>query len=793
MKEKNHTIQAAVARRATLFTHPWAGRLFLYAILLFAFCVRFYHLETPSMWWDEILVPMTARYPLEYIFSWAKNLEVNSPYYVVWIKGVLLAGDSDFCLRLSSALAGVAGVWLLARVGERVVGRNAGLTAALLLAAWPLHILLSRQVRPYALFVLALIFATQRLLRLVEEDAPDRRNLLSLGLAYLALFSLHFMAVPVVLSHGAFVLLAVLILEKGRPAKLWRFAVVALAGFFCIAPFFVNTFLRRNDMLLSGGAWDYEIAHLVNAVFHVVFPLAGESPLDYNLPPTAFSLACGTAFLAILAALCFLAYRKRPALGLFFASSLFVPLLLFLLLRQPIWRPRHLAFLLPPLTLLLGATVAQGFAAARRLRFGAVVASLAACALLPAYRLHGDQLYGPQSYPDVYKSQARELADLLHEGVVVTDNPGDFNAIAWYLRRFMAHNPFEFQSLGEDEARVLRFVAPENFAATPGYQREFLEHMGPPASVTTISKGSLHTYRWTRDGVAPLAPGERADFSAKPWEFYRGATALRDLTTHWQGTPFVHPTRNGEWAWFSKDYRLGERPRRMLLDGEVDFFSSGAGNAFILVARLDGGETVPLVSATDACGGGKRRFKFVTPGPAQDVRFLVRMRCAAKTPQYPGSNLESVGFRELRFQATPLAALAWGSASLVETFQGLTPEETSPEGNFRWGHGPETSCTFQAKAGERIRLDFAFCNVLPDQSVQLLFNGRTVAAYDHLPRQKWLRETIADTLSLTTDAGENRLVFRFAAYNGQDAAATFAPGDTRPLAAAFTRLRIEKD
>ena len=169
------------------------------------------------------------------------------------------------------------------------------------------------------------------------------------------------------------------------------------------------------------------------------------------------------------------------------------------------------------------------------------------------------------------------------------------------------------------------------------------------------------------------------------------------------------------------------------------------------------------------------------------------MRCAEQTPQYPGSNLESVGFRELRFQATPLADLAWGSASLVETFQGLDPAEKSPEGAFRWAHGSETSCTFQANAGERIRLDFAFTNILPNQSVRLLLNGRTVGTYDRLLSQKWLRETVADTLSLTATAGKNRLVFQFAAYNGRDATSTFAPEDTRLLAAAFTRLRIEKD
>lgn len=37
-------------------------RVVLAVILTAGACLRFYHLETPSLWWDEILVPPRCRY-----------------------------------------------------------------------------------------------------------------------------------------------------------------------------------------------------------------------------------------------------------------------------------------------------------------------------------------------------------------------------------------------------------------------------------------------------------------------------------------------------------------------------------------------------------------------------------------------------------------------------------------------------------------------------------------------------------------------------------------------------------
>jgi len=112
----------------------WPWRLALAGLLAMAAFLRLYHLETPSMWWDEIIVPLTARFPLAYILDFSRHCEMHPPLYHFFVKLVEIVGLSDASLRLPSAACGIALVYAAWRGLGRLYGRGVGLVAAAFLA-----------------------------------------------------------------------------------------------------------------------------------------------------------------------------------------------------------------------------------------------------------------------------------------------------------------------------------------------------------------------------------------------------------------------------------------------------------------------------------------------------------------------------------------------------------------------------------------------------------------------------------------------------------------------------------
>ena len=95
-------------------------------------------------------------------------------YYVAaWIWARLF-GTHEFGLRLLSALAGVALIYVTYRLGAYAFSRAAGLTAALLIAVNPLAVWYSQEARSYAFFALFSATGLLLLLRALEQPTPRR-------------------------------------------------------------------------------------------------------------------------------------------------------------------------------------------------------------------------------------------------------------------------------------------------------------------------------------------------------------------------------------------------------------------------------------------------------------------------------------------------------------------------------------------------------------------------------------------------------------------------------------------
>ncbi len=166
-----------------------------------------WQLGSSSFFIDEVSSMILASEPFGRLLPRLRMAE-NSPagYFVLlhlW-KG-LLGSDAEWVARLPSALAGIAlipGVW---RLGTLVDGKRVGYIAALLTAVSPLVLQYAQQARPYMPAMLALTFAAIAALE-AERLQSWTWSIAGAGACVVAL-SLHYAALAVVAPLCAWVLL----------------------------------------------------------------------------------------------------------------------------------------------------------------------------------------------------------------------------------------------------------------------------------------------------------------------------------------------------------------------------------------------------------------------------------------------------------------------------------------------------------------------------------------------------------------------------------------------------------
>lgn len=141
------------------------------------------HSGQASLWWDEFITLGASMRPLAESLVVLKNfgpsdiiVEMFPPLHHIITHALLLAGGTDVVLRLPGLLAGVATVPALYVLARGPLGRLSALTCALLLALSVYHIHYSRELRPYALFMLENILALH-VLRLVLVQSRHKMAL----------------------------------------------------------------------------------------------------------------------------------------------------------------------------------------------------------------------------------------------------------------------------------------------------------------------------------------------------------------------------------------------------------------------------------------------------------------------------------------------------------------------------------------------------------------------------------------------------------------------------------------
>jgi len=349
-----HTSESHLAISALDWRWRLLTRAVALGIVLAAFGLRVWQIDTQSLWHDEGLSWWFAREPLWQMLRGVAGTEHPPLYFLalgVWMR---LAGESAYALRFFSVIGGVLTVAGVVAVTRRWRWSGAGLLAALFLAWSPFHIWYSQEVRSYtwvSALALWLVYAGWR-----WEQQRRRRDGITYGaISGLSLY-VHPFLVFLLLAHG--LLLAGQQWRRGRDLRLtgrvlWPF----LLGGGLFLPWVLPT-LGQLQTNRTYWYWGYlDVPRVVEAT--------AQALAFYPLPPALMPLYVPriTFFLWGLA-LVGSAWAWRWRSGRWLILSLWLPLLLTLTLAYfvPKYAPRYVIYTLPfwlLLVLLPVVTLAQ--------------------------------------------------------------------------------------------------------------------------------------------------------------------------------------------------------------------------------------------------------------------------------------------------------------------------------------------------------------------------------------------------------------------------------------------------
>lgn len=154
-------------------SRPWA-RAAVCALTIVAGLLRFYHLGTESVWYDEAASWEQAKDSFLAVFSRTARDNYPPLHNIFLYASIKLFGDGAWALRLPSAVFGTLTIPALYAAGTRLHGRFAGVLAAALLTLSYFHISYSQEGRMYTLLVLSCVCFVDAAIAVVTAYEPRR-------------------------------------------------------------------------------------------------------------------------------------------------------------------------------------------------------------------------------------------------------------------------------------------------------------------------------------------------------------------------------------------------------------------------------------------------------------------------------------------------------------------------------------------------------------------------------------------------------------------------------------------
>jgi mannosyltransferase len=131
--------------------------------------LRVHGLSEKSFWLDEIWSFTVARMPGGFVFWSMQHQDPNASLYYLILHYWMHIGQSEFAIRLFSALAGAATIPFVYALGKRLFSGRLGLIACVLFAANLYAVEYSQEARGYSLVVLLVTLSSLFFVRAIQK------------------------------------------------------------------------------------------------------------------------------------------------------------------------------------------------------------------------------------------------------------------------------------------------------------------------------------------------------------------------------------------------------------------------------------------------------------------------------------------------------------------------------------------------------------------------------------------------------------------------------------------------
>lgn len=376
----------------------------IYAIILLAFGLRIWGLDSQSLRGDEAASVTYASLPAPKILEITRFADPHPPLFYLVLHGwEKLVGPTEFAVRFWVLLPGVLAVASIYGFTQQLVNRQVALMAALLLAINSFHVWHSQDVRSYTWLMVLGIWSVWILWRAIKTH--HWINWAWYAVIIAVLLYTHYYAIFLVVGQGIYILqvsrsqgtrhtakkdLAGLPIWTGRRILIsWVISLVAVGLAFL-------PWISLSWRFISGFTGDFD-----PALPHIVLWRglnAFNGGLIDKLAPVSLWSTCLMLF-ACLGLWQF--WRNNRSASIYLWLYLGLPILgvIALTLRGQAFTERYLMAALPPYLILLGIAFISLISGK-----SAIGRSMAVCGLIVVFGLNGQVLWRNQNDPDLAKS-----------------------------------------------------------------------------------------------------------------------------------------------------------------------------------------------------------------------------------------------------------------------------------------------------------------------------------------------------------------------------------------------------
>jgi 4-amino-4-deoxy-L-arabinose transferase-like glycosyltransferase len=366
------------------------------AIFAIALALRLYGIGDKPLWLDEITTLSRSHLPFLALLTDSLSFH-HLPSYFLLTSWMVRFGDTEFMLRLPSAVFGALACVVVFAIGRRLGGRNAGLAAALLMAVSPAQVQYGQEARSYALVTCLIALGLWGQLVLVRDfrrsaapwRAPDANR------AGWAAYVLGTAGALNVLSVALFWWLAAnaaMLLLAWRDASVrrgllrnWGIAQLVVAA--VSAPWFAAMYVLVDGHMGSGLDWVPPITlHHLWSTLSSVYLLGITSLISFHIYPQPLPLL-GAVIVALAVLGAYWLRRRREQIIVLGTAVVALPVCMLLIsLHSSLWMPRYLLWGAAPFFVMAGLGV-RGLPRPTQAAAAVALGLLGFINLLPYYRV----------------------------------------------------------------------------------------------------------------------------------------------------------------------------------------------------------------------------------------------------------------------------------------------------------------------------------------------------------------------------------------------------------------------